>query len=94
MVESLFFEQGDGEIFIAKTDEGDRMVTCVDISTLYRGKRGKSLVLIEQLAGYRHPCIVEILRWWSLKDKLIFIEMEVPKYLGQWKSYCKRKMTM
>ena len=93
VVESLYFEQGDGEIFIAKTEEGERMVTCVDISTLYRGKRGKAIVLIEQLTKFKHPCIVEILKWWMIQDKLIFIEMEMPKVVSQWKSYCKRKLS-
>lgn len=79
MVESLYFEQGDGEIFIARTeDDGLRMVTCVDISTLYRGKRGKSLQLIKQLSEFKHPCLVEIHKWWCIPEQLIFVEMEVP----------------
>jgi hypothetical protein len=42
------------------------MVTCVDITSLYRGKRGKAVLLIEQLIGYQHPCIVQILKWWMI----------------------------
>jgi len=44
VIESLYFEQGEGEIFIAEDSQGmRRMVTCVDISSLYRGKRGKAI---------------------------------------------------
>jgi len=97
MIYSLYFEQGDGEIFIAYDEaygeKKHRMVTCVDISTLYREKRGKALVLIQFLATLKHKHLVEILNYWVVPDHLIFIEMEPPKVISQWKSFCKRKFT-
>ena len=37
MVVSLYFGKGDGEIFIARDSNTgeDKMVTCIDISTLF-----------------------------------------------------------
>jgi hypothetical protein len=59
-----------------------RMVTCVDISTLYRGKRGKALILLEKLTSLKNKNLVEILKYWVIPDKMIFIEMEEPKTLS------------
>lgn len=80
VVNSLYYDQGDGEIFIAYVEEHkcNRMVTCVDISTLYPEKRGKSLILIETLARFKHQHLVPILKYWVVEDMLIFIETEVP----------------
>jgi hypothetical protein len=58
------------------------MVTCIDICSLYRGKRGKALLLVEQLARFRHKNLVDILKYWVVPDQLIFIEMECPKILS------------
>ena len=55
------------------------MVTCIDISSLYRGKRGKAILLVEQLARFKHPNIVEILKYWVVPDQLIYIETECPR---------------
>ncbi len=84
MIESLYFEQGDGEIFVVEdvVGQGKRMVTCIDICSLYRGKRGKALLLVEQLASLKHSNLVDILKYWIVPDQLIFIEMECPKILS------------
>jgi hypothetical protein len=67
VIESLYFEQGDGEIFIAEDSQGmRRMVTCVDISSLYRGKRGKATLLMEQLASFKHSSLTAILKYWVI----------------------------
>ncbi len=96
MVESLYYEQGEGEIFVVQeSSESSQliMVTCIDISSLYRGKRGKALLLIEELFKYKHPNLVEIYKYWVIPDELIFVEMECPKVLAQWKTLTKKKMT-
>ena len=69
------------------------MVTCVDISTLYPEKRGKSLILIETLSQFSHKHIVPILKYWVVEDMLIFIETEVPVSVSQWKTFCKKKFS-
>lgn len=69
------------------------MVTCIDICSLYRGKRGKAVLLVEQMVKYKHPNLVEIYKYWVVPDQLIFIEMECPKVLAQWKTYTKKKLT-
>ena len=80
VVESLYFGQGDGEIFIAYNTklQTDVMVTCIDISTLYREKRGKAIQLVETLSKFSHRHIVQIESYWIIPDQLIFIEMEMP----------------
>ena len=45
LVVSLYFGKGDGEIFLihdAETNQ-NKMVTCIDISTLYQEKRGSAV---------------------------------------------------
>jgi len=69
------------------------MVTCIDICSLYRGKRGKAILLVEQLASFKHKHLVEILKYWVYPDQLIFIETEAPKNLAQWKTFVKKKIT-
>jgi hypothetical protein len=48
VIESLYYEINDGEIFIIQDENGDkRMVTCIDICSLYKGKKGKAILLVE-----------------------------------------------
>ncbi len=68
------------------------MVTCIDISSLYKGKRGKAILIVEQLAKLKHENLVDIYDFWMVPDQLIFIEMECPSTLSQWKTYTKRRM--
>jgi len=86
VVESLYYEQGEGEIFVVQeSSESSQpmiMVTCIDISSLYKGKRGKALLLIEELFKFKHPNLVEIYKYWVIPDELIFVEMECPKVLA------------
>lgn len=44
------------------------MVTCVDISTLYREKRGKALELIKLISNLKHDCLVHVYKWWHIPD--------------------------
>lgn len=68
------------------------MVTCIDISSLYKGKRGKAILMVEQLASLRHKNLVDIYDYWMVPEQLIFIEMECPSSLTQWKTFTKRRM--
>lgn len=56
------------------------MVICIDISTLYKEKRGKALNLVGTLASIRHENLMMIFNWWYIPDQLIFIECEAPIY--------------
>ena len=56
------------------------MVICIDISTLYKEKRGKALNLVASLASIRHENLMMIFNWWYIPDQLIFIECEPPIY--------------
>jgi len=62
IIENLYFEKGDGEISIYKRshDDPDRlmMLTVIDISTLFKEKRGKAFELINKLAGIIHESLV------------------------------------
>lgn len=66
------------------------MVTCIDISTLYKEKRGKSILLVEHLARFKHINLVDIYHYWVVPEHLIFIEMECPKFLS--KNFVKRNL--
>jgi len=96
MVVSLYFGKGDGEIFIVRdqTTGADKMVTCIDISTLYQEKRGSALQMIKTLESFKHKHLVPIEKYWIVPDSLIFVEMEAPDPITNWKSFCKQNFTL
>jgi hypothetical protein len=86
-VENLYYEVGDGEISIYRgyaNDYGQEceqesfMVISIDISTLYKEKRGKAIDLIEKLSKIKDENLVEIYSWWYIEDQVIFVETETP----------------
>ena len=54
------------------------MVTCIDIETLYRDKRGDAIKIIDMYTQLVHPNLITIYKWWYIKDKVIFVETEAP----------------
>jgi hypothetical protein len=78
--EILYFEQGDGEIFIWADPQASqlKMVTCIDITSLYKEKRGKALAIIKFLCQVQHKNITYIHEYKVIDEKLIYIEMEAP----------------
>jgi len=50
LIENLYFEKGDGEISICEYEQEIMMVTVIDISTLFKEKRGKAFDLIAKLS--------------------------------------------
>lgn len=67
------------------------MVTCIDISTLYKEKRGKAISIAHFLCQVKHKNLIHIFRYHIIEEKLIFVEMEVPQCLTTWKTFCKQK---
>ena len=69
------------------------MVTCIDISTLYQEKRGNAIQMIQTLIGFKHEHLVTIEKYWIVPNYLLFVEMEAPDPVSQWKSFCKQSFT-
>ena len=69
------------------------MVTCIDISSLYQEKRGSAVQMIQTLASFRHENLVTIDKYWIVPNYLLFVEMEAPDPISQWKSFCKQNFT-
>ncbi len=67
------------------------MVTCIDISTLFREKRAKAIAITNFLGQVKHPNIVQIHTHRIVDEKFIYIEMEVPENTQHWKTFCKKK---
>lgn len=67
------------------------MVTCIDISTLFKEKRAKAIAITNFLGQVRHPNIVQIYSHQIVEEKYIYIEMEVPQNISLWKTFCKKK---
>lgn len=67
------------------------MVTCIDITSLYKEKRGKALTIIKFICQVQHANITFIHSYNIVDEKFIFIEMEVPLNVNQWKTFCKKK---
>lgn len=54
------------------------MLTCIDIETLYKEKRGSALDYIMKLSTISHTNLISIHKWWYIQDKIIFVETEAP----------------
>jgi serine/threonine protein kinase len=91
--ETLYYEAGDGEIFVYYDSVANmqKMVTCIDISTLFKEKRAKAITITKFLGQVRHTNVVQIYTHYIVDDKFIYIEMEVPANVSQWKTFCKKK---
>ena len=92
---SLYYGKGDGEIFLINDQETGKtkMVTCIDISTLYQEKRGSAIQMIQTLSSFRHKNIAIIEKYWIVPNYLLFVEMEAPDPVAQWKNFCKQNFT-
>jgi serine/threonine protein kinase len=90
--EAIYYEEGDGEIFkyIDMHTGLPKIMTCIDIGTLYLEKRGKALQFADMLCRVRHPSMVQILNYYVIQNRLIYIEMECPPTSQMWKSYSKQ----
>ena len=53
----LYSERGDGEILLDFDPENKSMllITCIDISTLYKEKRIKAIEMAEEFSKLNHP---------------------------------------
>ena len=58
ITEVLYFEPGDGEIFIYydSINKLQKMVTCIDISTLFKEKRAKAIAITDFLEIKTYYC--------------------------------------
>ena len=56
------------------------MIICIDISTLYKEKRGKAINLVATISAIRNENLMMIFNWWYIPDQLIFLECEAPIY--------------
>ena len=59
----LYSEEGDGEILVEYSEETAQLnlITCVDISTLYKEKRQKAIDMANEFQKLKHPnllCLV------------------------------------
>ena len=49
--------------------------------------------MIKNLESFKHPNLVTIERYWIVPDELIFVEMEAPDPIANWKSFCKQNFS-
>ena len=93
--EVLYSEEGDGEITIEvdKSSNKVKLVTCVDISTLYKEKRSKAMDLAQTFCTLSHRNLVQPISPLHIENNRLYIEMEAPENIGSWKSFCKKRFT-
>lgn len=92
-LQTLYSEEGDGEIYIENMkDKSKKLITVVEISTLYKEKRLKSVSLARTYATISHRYLIHVYKLYITK-KTLFFEMEAPENTSSWKSFCKRKFT-
>ena len=56
ILETLYFEPEDGEVFVYfhPKDQQKRLVTCIDISSLFQEKKQKALQIVNFFAQVKH----------------------------------------
>lgn len=72
-----------------------RLITCIDISTLYKDKRNKAIEMAKEISKLAHPYILNPIQEYELLDNggtLVF-KSEAPDHISGWKSYCKKRLT-
>ncbi len=95
----LYSEEGDGEILVESLPDEQgghlRLVTCVDISTLYKEKRIKAIEIAKEYSKLQHPNILCVNSEFELLDNngTLMFYTESPDHIAGWKSYCKKKFT-
>jgi len=72
-----------------------RLITCVDISTLYKEKRNKAIEIAKEYSKLQHPNILSMISEFELVDNngTLMFYTEAPDHIAGWKSYCKKKFT-
>lgn len=87
-IQNLYSEEGDGSIFIEtdKVSGKKQLITVVDISTLYKEKRMKSVTLAKRYASISHGNLIDVKKLYITK-KMLYFEMEAPENTGSWKSF-------
>ncbi|CDW74718.1 phosphatidylinositol-4-phosphate 5- [Stylonychia lemnae] len=93
----LYSEEGDGEILVEKSPDQKelQLITCIDISTLYKEKRTKAIDIAKEFQKLQHPNLLSILEEFKLLDNsgTLLFKTEAPDHIAGWKSYCKKKFT-
>ena len=95
----LYSEEGDGEILIEENEEDRhlRLITCIDISTLYKEKRSKAVEMAREYTRLQHPnllCTLPDYPYQYLESTgTLMFHTESPDHIAGWKSYCKKKLT-
>ena len=69
------------------------MVTCIDLSGLFKEKRDKGIAVAAFLSQLKHPNFVYIFSYYIVDDKIIYLEMEAPHKLHTWKTFSKTKFS-
>ena len=49
--------------------------------------------MIQTLSSFKHPHLVTIEKYWIVPNYLLFVEMEAPDPVSQWKSFCKQNFS-
>lgn len=95
----LYSEEGDGEILVETLPPKDgghlRLITCVDISTLYKEKRNKAIDIAKEYSKLQHRNLLCVTSNFDLLDNngTLLFYTESPDHIAGWKSYCKKKFT-
>lgn len=95
-VEVLYSETNDGEITIEiePTSGLKKLVTAIDISSLYKEKRSNAIQLAKNFESLYHEYLISPL-WPVIMDgNKLYFQTEAPDNASTcWKAFCKKKFT-
>lgn len=95
-VEVLYSENNDGEITIEvePTSGLHKLVTAIDISSLYKEKRNKAIQLAKRFETLYHEYLVSPLCPVIMDGNKLYFQTEAPENgTSCWKAFCKKKFS-
>jgi hypothetical protein len=98
-LDSLYREPKDGMISIERLNNSVKLITLVDLSTLWEDKQILGRNIANSLANLNHPNLLNITSDIIHLDNKIpngFIKFitEAPDHISSWKSFCKRPISL
>lgn len=93
-VEILYSEQSDGDITIEIEPVNGlrKLVTAIDISSLYKEKRNKAILLAKKFEQLYHEYLLSPLSPVILDGSKLYFQTEAPENGSTcWKAFCKKK---
>ena len=92
----LYSNKTEGQIVIEHDflKKIDKLVTTIDLGSVYQERRLKAFELANKLSHLSHPNLLNLINPPHIEDKVITFETEAPIKNRGWQGFCKKKFNM